>query len=242
MSTNFELLYTVTNPFEHPLYQRVHKKISYLENNANLDILDVGGRRSNYTIGLKSLITVSELPKEEEFQYDLDLGATEELIKKVTSRRSNIKSYIFDDMTKTELPEESFDIICAIEVLEHVEQDEIFVKNVMKSLKPNGFFIMTTPNGDHLTKPYPDHKRHYKLSQLYKILSDYFENVNIDYIVNDDWLIKIGVHKPSIKAPIRTFVSLFALFFSYQLERLGYGGDGPEGKRHLFAVCQKTQK
>ena len=239
--TVFELFYRFIRPFDHPLYQRVFKVLSQIQKRIDqpINVLDVGGRRSNYTIGLKSRIIISEVPRESDLQHDLDLGATDELRKKVLNRRTNIKDFIYDDMTQTSLPENNYDLVIAIEVLEHVDMDDAFVRNVMRILKPGGYFVMTTPNGDFLKIPYPDHKRHYELIQLDRLLSQYFTNVNIQYVVNAGWLIRIGVHKPSIKAPFRTLLSLPALFLSYHLEIAGFGGSGPKGKRHLLAIVQK---
>lgn len=240
--TKFELLYKTVRLFDHPLYQRVFTHLARAEREAGreLRILDVGGRRSNYTIGLKSRISISDIPPAGALQSRLDLGATEETRRRVMGRRSNVDDYIIDDMTETSLPPESFDVVVAVEVLEHVEHDDAFVRNVAAVLRPGGAFVMTTPNGDFLPTPYPDHKRHYKHAQLSILLEKHFDSVEVRYAVNAGRLIKLGVHKPSLKTPLASVVSPPSLFLSYRLERLGVGGGGPHGKRHLFAVARKN--
>jgi SAM-dependent methyltransferase len=96
------------------------------------------------------------IPREREIQEQLDLGATDEIRSAVLARRSNVKEYRYDDMSRTSLPESHFDVVNAVEVLEHVEDDEAFVANVARVLRSGGHFVMTTPNGDFKPVPYPD--------------------------------------------------------------------------------------
>jgi SAM-dependent methyltransferase len=237
--TRFEVLYSCVRRFDHPLYQRVFRLLSDLEERANsrLRVLDVGGRRSNYTIGLKSRVWISDIPPAGELQVSLDLGATEETRRGVIGRRSNIEEYVIDDMTRTRLPEHFFDVVVAVEVLEHVTEDEAFVRSVVRRLKAGGAFIMTTPNGDFLRVPYPDHKRHYRRKHLLDLLLRHFPTANVEYAVNAGTLMQIGVHRPSLQTPLRSLLSPPALFLASRLESLGVGGQGPEGKRHLVAVA-----
>lgn len=70
----------------------------------------------------------------------------------------------FEKKTITEMSEGTFDMIIAIEVIEHVVDPLGFVTACMKRLKPDGKFLLTTPNKDFyrrgtvwLTNPYPVH-------------------------------------------------------------------------------------
>lgn len=238
--TGFELIYRLARPFDHPLYQRVSRILSDVQRDASgpLKVLDVGGRRSNYTIGLSSHVYVTDIPRQTEIQHSLDLGATEDIRRKVIGRRSNVKDYIIDDMTSTTLPEKSFDVVVAVEVLEHVREDEAFVRNVIRVLRPGGIFIMTTPNGDFIPNPYADHQRHYRRDQLVQLLARYFPSVDVQYSVNEGRLIHWGVYRPSLREPLRSLRALISLFVCDLCEVLGVGGKGPDGKRHLLAVAR----
>lgn len=226
--TRFEWVYSLISPLNHPLNQRVRRILLGL-NPARL--LDVGGRRSTYTIGLREVV-ISDLPRAAQVQHDLDLGATDELRDKVLSRRSNVSGYIYDDMVETKINPGTFDAVNATEVLEHVEQDEAFVANVARVLKDGGHFVMTTPNGDYRPVPYRDHKRHYKLSELQSLLRRHFREVVVFYCVNDGMLFRLGYKGGRL-------FGMIGYALSNVLERLGFGGEGPMGKHHLFAVCRK---
>jgi hypothetical protein len=240
--TPFEFWYAWVLPFEHPLHQHVQRVLRRAARvyGHTPRLLDVGGRRSNYTIAVPAEVWLSDIPREKEIQRALDLGATDQIREKVLKRRSNVHSYIYDDMTATRLPAAHFDIVTAIEVLEHVDEDERFLQNVATVLKPGGMFLMTTPNGDFRPTPYPDHKRHYRASNLEAMLARHFANVRIEYRVNSDRLFQLGLRRPSLKAPFRTAFSLFGFGVGALLERAGFGGSGPAGKLHLVAVCTKA--
>lgn len=225
--TGFETLCALTRPFDYPLHQRVYRTLRALK---PARLLDVGGRRSAYTAGLPAEVWISDLPREQDIQKQLDLGATDELRDAVLRKRSNVKDYVYDDMTCTKLPEAHFDLVNAVEVLEHVDEDGKFVENVARVLKPGGHFVMTTPNGDFRPIPYPDHKRHYTARALEALLRKNFREVRVEYRVGA----KLTVLGWRLGPLGHAVYALSAL-----LERLGIGGRGPMGKLHLFAVCQK---
>jgi SAM-dependent methyltransferase len=227
--TTFEIAFSLASPFEHPLHRYVRSTLRKLRARR---VLDVGGRRSNYTIGLDSEVWISDVPREHDIQKQLDLGATDAIRSAVLARRSNVKEYRYDDMTRTALPEGHFDVVNAVEVLEHVDEDEAFVANVAKVLKPGGHFVMTTPNGDFKPIPYPDHKRHYKAAELEALLKKYFHKVRIEYRVNSGWLFTMAYRSGAL-------LGMFGYAMSSLLEDMGIGGRGPMNKHHLFAICQK---
>lgn len=45
--------------------------------------------------------------------------------------------------------EDGFDAVCAVEIIEHVENPYLFVRKCFETLKPGGVLIMTTPNAAH---------------------------------------------------------------------------------------------
>lgn len=153
-----------------------------------LRILDVGGRKSPYTINLKADITLLDVPQESETQEQLHLGFTTDIPTFIKTKRSNISDIIIQDMTKSTLTNESYDAVISVEVIEHVEEDDLFVKNIANVVKTGGWVYFTTPNGDFIKNEgpgkNPDHVRHYTKEGLQQLLEKYFDKVNVHYAVS----------------------------------------------------------
>ena len=174
--------------------------------------MDVGGRKSPYTIGVDAHITLLDIPQENETQEQLNLGFTSELLNFIKNKRSNIKDVIIEDMTQTKIPKSTYDSVICVEVIEHVEEDDLFVKNVASVVKNGGWAYFTTPNGDYIKNepPYynPDHKRHYTKEQLQTLLKKYFNNVEVTYAVKTGKYRSWGLKRFSIKKPFRLIRSI----------------------------------
>lgn len=239
--TIYEIIRRSAEPVLPPLYKQVRARLLKEIRNAIAPplILDVGGRKSPYTIGLPAHVTIIDLPRETEVQQKLNLGLNEEIVERMRQKRSNIDGFIFGDMTRSDLSTASFDLVVSVEVLEHVEKDEAFVSEVCRVLRPGGRFIMTTPNGDYVENRNPDHKRHYKREQLLTLLNRHFENVSVEYAIAGGYYRKLGLRPWSAKHPIRTASSIVGnIVNSRQSQRPGIGVEA-EGTHHLFAVAQK---
>lgn len=179
-------------------YAQVHSELKRLTAHLPhpLKVLDIGGRYSPYTLGINARVTVSELPRESEIQKSLNLGVTDEIVRYLKERRSNVEDVLLDDMTHTQIPEASYDIAVAVEVLEHVEEDHLFIENVYRVLKPGGYFIMTTPNGRVVPNKNPDHKRHYTQEHLSKLLLSRFDEVDVKFSTRRGIILYIALRSP----------------------------------------------
>ena len=202
-------------------------------------ILDVGGRKSPYTVGLEADVVVSELPRASALQAALNLGLTPALEQELRRRRSNVRAVVLGDMTRTALAPQSVDVVAAVEVLEHVEEDERFVANVARVLRPGGAFVMTTPNGDAVPIPHnADHKRHYPRSTLEALLRRHFTEVTVRYAVRQSAFRRAGLRTWSPRRPVSTVAAMGGSLVCLAHSSLpGAGGDAL-GTRHLLAVAR----
>jgi len=64
---------------------------------------------------------------------------------KYASKKCKCKVYT-DNIEDTDLEENSFDIICSFQALEHMKDPEAFLRNIRKYLKPNGIIAIEVPN------------------------------------------------------------------------------------------------
>jgi SAM-dependent methyltransferase len=239
--TKFELSYICLEPFMPPLGKTVRRRLINIAKSSptRIEVLDVGGRKSHQTINVPAAITVSDLPRETELQVSLNLGFTDDIVKQTYDRRCNIRSIVFDDMTKSSLPDSSFDCVVATEVLEHVEEDALFVKHVHRVLKDGGIFLMTTPNGDAVKNTNPDHKRHYTKEQLRSLLNNIFCQVEVEYAIRGGLSRKLGLKSWSPKKPLQTVLSMAANILNTIQSASPSLKNQAHGTRHLIATARK---
>lgn len=204
-----------------------------------MEILDVGGRLSNYTIGIPANITVTDLPRRTAVQKSLHLGTTDRMMERLLQRRSNVTSVQYDDMTKSDLLSNAYDCVVAVEVLEHVEDDSAFVCEVQRVLKPGRTFLMTTPNGEWVKNVNPDHKRHYTREQLAEVIGKSFEAVNVEYAVKNSYFYKLGLRSWTLKHPIRTAVTMISAGISAVQSKAAAVKSYNTGTHHLIARATK---
>ncbi|NRA92378.1 MAG: methyltransferase domain-containing protein [Psychroserpens sp.] len=216
--TKYELMRWLTFPImpTHLLTVRndIKKLIKSNSKSKRPSILDVGGRKSPYTINLDADITLLDVPQEEGTREALNLGFTESILDTIKEQRSNITDLVVQDMTTSELPEASYDAVVCVEVIEHVVEDDIFVKNIANVIREGGWAYFTTPNGDYIKNEgpdrNPDHVRHYTRAGLESLLKKYFKDVEVHYAVKTGKYRVQGLQSYKLSNPIgifRTMVS-----------------------------------
>lgn len=239
--TFFEWKYRIARPFLGALSFQVHRRLKKLvcALPQRPRLLDVGGRKSPSTIGVPATVVISDLPRESELQKNLNLGINDRIVQQTLQRRSNIENMVYDDMTCSNLEDASYDGVLSVEVLEHVEEDEAFVRNVARVLKPGGFFLMTTPNGDFVKNANPDHKRHYLRQQLHNLLARHFDEVQVDYAIKGSGWRKRSLNSLKLKKPIRTLLSMMGSAINILESSDNALRTQPQGTHHLVALARK---
>jgi SAM-dependent methyltransferase len=239
--TLYERARLLLEPVLPPLYKQVRSRLKGIvkTNCRSSQILDVGGRKSPYTIGIPAQITIIDLPRDTELQHQLNLGISDRTFNQIHKRRSNIKEVVLGDMTRSDLPDETFDHVVSVEVLEHVEEDDLFVKEVSRVLKRGGVFLMTTPNGDWVENKNPDHKRHYKRRELTSLLEKYFDDVAVTYAVVGGRYRKLGLRSWSARHPVRTAASIFGNVINAIQSADREVEEKAAGTHHLIAAAKK---
>lgn len=102
----------------------------------------------------------------------------------IDTERSEEENIIKGDMEKYRF-NEKFDLIVAGDVLEHVKNQNLFLLNIRHHLKPDGIFILSTPNTKWPTvflKPNKTHNLWHDKYTLSHVLEECkFEIVSIEY-------------------------------------------------------------
>ncbi len=80
----------------------------------------------------------------------------------------------------------SFDAVVSCQVIEHIEEDIEFVREVARVLRPGGKFVVSTPNAPMSLTRNPWHVREYNADELRNILECHFSKVTAYGVVGDE--------------------------------------------------------
>lgn len=123
------------------LYQdRLRRVLDMVKRHARsgAKILDLAAAQGNYTLTLA------------EHGYDVtwnDIRAELADYVKLKYERG-IVAYKAGNAFEMDFPE-SFDVVLALEIVEHVAHPDIFLQQTLRFVKPGGFLIVSTPNGSY---------------------------------------------------------------------------------------------
>jgi SAM-dependent methyltransferase len=236
-----EVVYLALEPFRWMLERRVRADLKQIlrayrqtTSRDRIRLLDVGARNSPYTTGLNAAIVLLDIPRETEIQASLNLGFTTGILGQLSKRRSNIHDVVVQDIFTNGLPDASFDVITAIEVIEHIEDDARFVRELCRLLKPGGVCYLTTPNGVAVPKENPDHVRHYTRRGLERVLLSVFDEVTVKYALKKDRYYQWGLQFWRLDAPVGTLKSIAGTFI-HGFERARFPFEGA----NIIATCVK---
>jgi SAM-dependent methyltransferase len=243
--TLYEVIYSTLTPLMPALTMIVRSRLrqTLRKYPAGISLLDVGGRKSPYTIGMPVSVTILDMPRENEIQLKANLGVNPEILNKLSSTRSNIKKVILEDMTCTTLPDNCFEGVLSIEVIEHVEKCALFVEQIHRVLKPGGFIIITTPNADHPARAeVMDNKDHhfFKRKELQDLLETYFQSVEVIYAIPVGKYFSMSLKGWSPARPLQTLKSMFASMVNRVQSRNPVVKSQAIGTRQLIAVAFKS--
>ncbi|MBN8588152.1 MAG: methyltransferase domain-containing protein [Rhodothermia bacterium] len=74
---------------------------------------------------------------------------------------------------------EQFDVVVSFQVIEHIEDDHLFVSECARVLKPGGTLILSTPNIRMSLTRNPWHVREYTASELTQLCTAFFHSVEM---------------------------------------------------------------
>jgi 2-polyprenyl-3-methyl-5-hydroxy-6-metoxy-1,4-benzoquinol methylase len=77
----------------------------------------------------------------------------------------------------SEITDNSFDSIVSFQVIEHIQDDRLFLEEIHRVLKPGGTAIISTPNIRHTLSRNPWHIREYTAKQLEDLCTSIFKKV-----------------------------------------------------------------
>jgi ubiquinone/menaquinone biosynthesis C-methylase UbiE len=160
---------------DNPIHQRLFKAYVVAKPYVSGDVLEVGcgeGRGINLlTEHAKSFTAVDKIKP-----------VLDELQKKYPTARfmaMNIPPL-------SGLADHAFDFIASFQVIEHIQNDSLFLKEIHRVLKPGGTALITTPNRSMSLSRNPWHIREYLPEELKALGAQFFSNVEMKGITGND--------------------------------------------------------
>ena len=85
-----------------------------------------------------------------------------------------------------DIEENSIDFVVSFQVIEHIQEDNQFLAEIQRVLKPGGELILTTPNIKMSLSRNPWHIREYSPKDIDELLKKYFDNVELKGVFGNE--------------------------------------------------------
>lgn len=95
--------------------------------------------------------------------------------------KSKNLNFIQADAQALPFEDSSVEVVVSLETIEHLNNPEKFVKEVKRVLKPDGVFIVSTPNDDEYIEGNEFHIHEFRLKDLRKLIGKYFSKSEFYY-------------------------------------------------------------
>ena len=163
-----------TIPSDNPIHQRLFKAYILAQPYIHGKILEVGCGEGR---GIKLLNPLAESYT----ALDKIAMVVEKLqtqFPQSTFIRANIPPF-------SDLQDNAFDVVISFQVIEHIKDDQFFLEEVYRVLKPGGKGLITTPNIKKSLTRNPWHQREYTAEQLLDLASGIFKKVDVKGITGN---------------------------------------------------------
>lgn len=138
------------------------------------------------------------------------------------------------------LGEETFDVVTAVEVLEHIPDDEVdgFLISLARRLRPGGHLLLSVPST--AIPLHPKHYRHYDeqlLSDQMNRACPELEVLRFDHVYRRSRLIDVITRLTLNRWIVLDLAPMRSVLWSYVWRHLRFGGKGRG--RHLLGVFRR---
>ncbi|MEZ4936912.1 MAG: methyltransferase domain-containing protein [Crocinitomicaceae bacterium] len=116
----------------------------------------------------------------------------------------------------TGFADNTFDFVVTFQVIEHIKNDELFVQEIHRVLKPGGKMIVTTPNIKTSITRNPWHIREYTVEELKTLLGKSFKSVTANGVFGNE---KIMDYYEKNKASVKKITRFDIFNLQYNLPR-----------------------
>ncbi len=160
---------------DNPIHQRLFKAYIIAGEHVYGDVLEVGcGEGRGIPVLLNHSKSFTAVDKMEEVMADLQI------------KYPSGKFLSMNIPPLRELKDNSFDSVVSFQVIEHIDDDVLYLKEIHRVLKPGGVALITTPNRSMSLSRNPWHIREYLPGQLKSMASNIFRTVEMKGITGNE--------------------------------------------------------
>ena len=114
----------------------------------------------------------------------------------------------------TSLNDNTYDFVVSFQVIEHIENDSLYLKEIHRVLKPGGTALITTPNRKMSLSRNPWHIREYLPDELSSLAKKFFSHVQMKGITGNE---KVMKYYEENKKSVRRFTRFDIFNLQYNL-------------------------
>jgi SAM-dependent methyltransferase len=162
-------------PSDNPIHQRLLKAYVLAEGHVHGDVLEVGCGEGR---GIDLI-----LPKAKSYTA---LDKIEPIIASLRKKYPLGKFISGNIPPFADLQDNSFDRVFSFQVIEHIDNDRLFLREIHRVLKPGGEAFLTTPNRPMSLSRNPWHVREYTAKELTALAKEFFQEVEMRGIGGND--------------------------------------------------------
>src|SRR5688500_4300916 len=160
---------------DNPIHQRLFKAYVVAQEYVKGDVLEVGcgeGRGIDLLIRQARSFTAVDKIKP--------------VIEKLQKKHPTARLMSMNIPPLTGLADNAYDLVLSFQVIEHIRNDELFLEEIHRVLKPGGKVLLTTPNRKLSLTRNPWHIREYLPGELQTLARKFFDHVDMKGITGNE--------------------------------------------------------
>jgi 2-polyprenyl-3-methyl-5-hydroxy-6-metoxy-1,4-benzoquinol methylase len=182
---------------DNPVHQRLFKAYVAVENDIAGDVLEVGcGEGRGVELLMKNATSFTALDK------------IEPALQVLRERFPTGKFISMNLPPFHGIPDNQFDRVVSFQVIEHIQNDRLFLQEINRVLKPGGMAFITTPNRKMSLTRNPWHIREYLAHELRDLAAQCFSSVTMKGITGNEKV--MSYHEQNRKSVAR--ITRFDIF------------------------------
>jgi len=188
---------------DNPIHQRLLKAYMAAISQVKGDLLEIGcGEGRGVEVLLDQIKSYHGLDQHQEL-----INMLQEKYPACTFEQANIPPMETIENNK-------YDCVISFQVIEHIENDLLFLKEIYRALKPGGKAIISTPNIKHTLTRNPWHIREYTSKQLTDLCLSVFDHVEAKGVGGND---KVWTYHEANRVSVRRITKFDIFDLQYKL-------------------------